>query len=160
MNKLLSNKWFFFKNKLNVFTNTVTPANHLYISSSNSLLYFKIIKKISPIDITGVDNNSSTNIDLISFDLNMSTISHTLWQDSNSRNYSLNTPGLEWSARELSEFFGVNSLLLQDTRNMLLDYSFHLHPLKKHFPTQGFEEVYFNFYTQQVELSSVNFIEL
>lgn len=157
---MLNNKWFFFKNKLNVFTNISTPANHLYISSSNPLLYLNIIANNNPIDITGVDRNNKTTVDLLAVDLTNSTYNHLLWTDLIKTKYSLNIKGLSWSLRELNEFFGVNSLVLSDTRNMLLDYSFNVNPLKKYFPTQGLEEVYFNFYTQQVELAPVNFIEL
>jgi NADH:ubiquinone oxidoreductase subunit C len=62
--------------------------------------------------------------------------------------------------REVKEFFGLNSLKTADSRNLLLDYSLCTSPLKKVFPTQGLEEVYFNFYTQQVNYYPVNLIEL
>lgn len=157
---MLNNKWFFFKNKLNIYTNVMTPSNHLYVSSSNPLLYIQINSNVNPIDVTGLDRNNKTTVDLLLNDPITQITSHILWTDLIKTKYSLNLNGLAWSLRELNEFFGVNSLVLPDTRNMLLDYSFNVNPLKKYFPTQGLEEVYFNFYTQQVELSPVNFIEL
>jgi len=157
---LLNNKWFFFKNKLNVYTNINTPANHLYVSSSNPFYYLNINNNANPIDITGVDRNNKTTINLLTNDLSCFTTINLLWTDLVATKYSLSLNGLSWSLRELNEFFGVNSIILEDTRNMLLDYSFNVNPLKKYYPTQGLEEIYFNFYTQQVELSPVNFIEL
>ena len=159
-NKLLNNKWFFFKNKLTVYTNIATPANQFYISSSNPILYVNIAKNINPLDITGVDRNSLTALDLVINDPITQNQSHLLWTDILTRKYSLNLNGLAWNLRELQEFFGINALVLPDTRNILLDYSFTVNPLKKYFPTQGLEEVYFNFYTQQVELTPTNFVEL
>ena len=50
-------------------------------------------------------------------------------------------PGLSWGERELSELLGINFKHKIDARRLMLDYAFEGHPLRKNFPTIGFEEL-------------------
>jgi NADH dehydrogenase (ubiquinone) Fe-S protein 3 len=62
--------------------------------------------------------------------------------------------------RELIEFFNINIINKKDTRNLLLDYNFLGNPLLKIFPTEGFQELYFNFETYNLEYINVEFTQL
>jgi NADH:ubiquinone oxidoreductase subunit C len=65
-----------------------------------------------------------------------------------------------WPERELIEFFGVEFFFKKDTRNLLLDYTFVGNPLLKTFPTEGYEELYFNFNNYSLSYISNEFVEL
>ena len=72
-------------------------------------------------------------------------------------NFFLNS---NWVERELIEFFGTEFVFKKDTRNLLLDYTFSGNPLLKTFPTEGYEELYFNFNTYSLSYISSEFVEL
>lgn len=52
--------------------------------------------------------------------------------------------GLTWGEREISEMLGINYKNKIDARRLMLDYAFEGHPLRKNFPTVGFEEIEYN----------------
>ena len=52
--------------------------------------------------------------------------------------------GLTWGEREISEMLGINYKNKLDARRLMLDYAFEGHPLRKNFPTAGFEELEYN----------------
>lgn len=52
--------------------------------------------------------------------------------------------GLAWGEREISEMLGINYKNKIDARRLMLDYAFEGHPLRKNFPTVGFEEIEYN----------------
>jgi NADH dehydrogenase (ubiquinone) Fe-S protein 3 len=62
-----------------------------------------------------------------------------------------------WIEREIIEFFNINILSKKDTRNLLLDYNFIGNPLLKNFPTEGYQEIYFNFDTYNLDYINVEF---
>lgn len=157
---MLNSKWFFLNTKVSTYTNVVAPTNHVYVSSSQAAAntYFNSFESTSPLEITACDRNNNQVIDLITAE--KATVSHILWADSALSSVTLDCRGLLWGFREVKEFFGLQSLQVEDSRNLLLDYSITTTPLKKVFPVQGVEEVYFNFYTQQVQFSAINSIEL
>lgn len=65
-----------------------------------------------------------------------------------------------WLERELVEFFGVNIVNRADTRNLLLDYNFQINPLLKIYPTEGHQELFFNYLSYNLEYVSTEFVEL
>lgn len=65
-----------------------------------------------------------------------------------------------WVERELSEMFGVNYCNKKDIRKLLLDYSKVENPLLKDFPTEGFSEVFYDFFEDQVIFVNSDAIEL
>lgn len=157
---MLNSKWFFLNTKVSAYTNTVAPSNHIYISPTQiaANTYFNSSAYTNPIEITACDRNNNQVVDLITS--NKTSLSHVLWADSSQSTVTLGCGGLLWGFREVKEFFGVQSLQVEDSRNLLLDYSIMTTPLRKVFPVQGVEEVYFNFYTQQVQFNAINSIEL
>jgi NADH:ubiquinone oxidoreductase subunit C len=62
--------------------------------------------------------------------------------------------------REYNEFFSTIFKTSSDNRNLLLDYNVLYKPLKKNFPTIGFEEIYYNFSNGFIEYTKLNSIEL
>ena len=65
-----------------------------------------------------------------------------------------------WMERELSEFFKITIFKKFDSRNLLLDYNLNINPLLKSFPTEGFQEVYYNFNNMNLDYINVEFVEL
>lgn len=65
-----------------------------------------------------------------------------------------------WLERELVEFFGVSVIGQTDTRNLLLDYNVVYNPLLKTFPTEGVQEIFFNYLTYNLDYAQIEFIEL
>lgn len=65
-----------------------------------------------------------------------------------------------WLERELVEFFGISVSGRTDTRNLLLDYNLPQNPLLKSFPTEGTQEVFFNYLTYNLDYVQTEFIEL
>jgi NADH dehydrogenase (ubiquinone) Fe-S protein 3 len=65
-----------------------------------------------------------------------------------------------WLEREMLEFYNINIVGMVDNRNLLLDYNKNYKPLTKSFPTNGFEEVYFNIKSDQLVYLKTSNIEL
>jgi NADH:ubiquinone oxidoreductase subunit C len=55
-----------------------------------------------------------------------------------------------WLERELSEMYNIFFYLKTDSRKLLLDYSKKEAPMLKAFPVEGFSDVYFNFFDNQI----------
>lgn len=77
------------------------------------------------------------------------------------------TPSLEqtyfnanWVERELVEFFGATITNRTDTRNLLLDYNLQVNPLLKTYPTEGHQELFFNYLSYNLEYVATEFVEL
>lgn len=157
---MLNQKWFFFNSKIICYSNTTAPANHYYVSTSQkNLNQFNLSNYTAmPLDIT-VKNNFTKNTGLILLNQN-NAITQLLWTSFKKNTIIVPYKGLHWSIREVKEFFNIKNLVTIDSRNLLLDYTLQTAPLQKSYPTQGLHEVYFNFYSQQVAYSPINFIEL
>lgn len=65
-----------------------------------------------------------------------------------------------WLERENSEMFNTHYILKQDYRNLLLDYSRTEHPLLKDFPTEGYQDIYYDFFENEVIYINHTYIEL
>lgn len=65
-----------------------------------------------------------------------------------------------WLERELVEFFNVNIVYKSDTRNLLLDYNSTANPLLRSYPTEGHQELFFNYLSYNLEYVSTEFVEL
>lgn len=65
-----------------------------------------------------------------------------------------------WLERETSEMFGVFYEFKTDTRCLLLDYSKQENPLLKDFPVEGFNDVFYNFFEDQVVYNNSTVVEL
>jgi len=56
--------------------------------------------------------------------------------------------------------FKINYSHKTDIRRLLLDYTKQEHPLLKDFPTEGFNDVYYNFFEDQVVYTKNTVVEL
>jgi len=65
-----------------------------------------------------------------------------------------------WLEREFLEMYGGSINSLYDTRNLLLEYSFTDSPLVKTYPTEGFVDIYYNFFTDQLSYVNHDYVEL
>jgi NADH:ubiquinone oxidoreductase 27 kD subunit len=65
-----------------------------------------------------------------------------------------------WLEREVSEMFGVGFLNKKDSRPLLLDYSRNEFPMLKDFPTEGYYDIYYNFFENKLSYVQNEFIEL
>jgi len=65
-----------------------------------------------------------------------------------------------WLERETSEMYNLNYTNKSDSRSLLLDYSRNEYPMLKDFPTEGYEEIYFDFFENKVNYIKNEFIEL
>ena len=58
-----------------------------------------------------------------------------------------------WLERETSEMFGIAFSIKKDLRKLLTDYSNIDNPLLKSYPSEGFLDVFYNFFEDQVLLT-------
>lgn len=65
-----------------------------------------------------------------------------------------------WLEREVSEMYGLKYKNKIDNRSLLLDYSRNEYPMLKDFPTEGFYEIYFDFFENKLQYIKNEFIEL
>jgi NADH:ubiquinone oxidoreductase subunit C len=65
-----------------------------------------------------------------------------------------------WIERETSEMYGVNFKHKKDVRKLLTDYTNFENPLLKSYPTEGFFDVFYNFFDDQVILTNNSVVEL
>ena len=64
-------------------------------------------------------------------------------------------PGADWYEREIYDFFGVLFVGHPDLRQILTDYGFDGHPLRKDFPMTGFVEVRYDDQEKRVRYEPV-----
>jgi NADH:ubiquinone oxidoreductase subunit C len=65
-----------------------------------------------------------------------------------------------WLERETGEMFGIVYYNKTDNRRLLLDYSKQENPLLKDYPTEGFNDVFYNFFEDQVIYNLSTVVEL
>ncbi len=65
-----------------------------------------------------------------------------------------------WLEREFLEMYGPVLTSIYDTRNLLLEYSFTENPMLKTYPTEGFADVYYDFFRDQLCYVQHEYVEL
>ena len=65
-----------------------------------------------------------------------------------------------WLEREVGEMFRISYNLKIDNRRLLLDYSKQENPLLKDYPVEGFNDVFYSFFEDQVVVNNSTVIEL
>lgn len=177
-------------NNVKIFYSTKNNVSHCYVYFLNvSCNIFKYLRNtyngstVSLLDITGVDISKLNffksfflNNNLFKYEniFDKTIIYNTLDYKNNSRilffymlkqNTPLNSVSLVfanavWLERELVEFFNFKLINRADTRNLLLDYNLNSNPLLKNYPTEGHQELFFNYLSYNLEYASVEFVEL
>lgn len=84
---------------------------------------------------------------------------------SNSLSNSINSidkifKNANWVEREASEMYNINYQWKNDTRKILIDYCKNEYPLLKSYPSEGFQDVFYNFFEGQVTVSRNEVVEL
>lgn len=65
-----------------------------------------------------------------------------------------------WIERETAEMYGINYKNKKDVRKLLTDYSNFENPMLKSYPSEGFFDVFYNFFDDQVVLTNNSVVEL
>lgn len=69
-------------------------------------------------------------------------------------------PNSNWIEREASEMTGIVYSHKKDVRNLLLDYSRNEYPILKEFPCEGYFDIYYDFFEDQLRYIESEFVEL
>lgn len=65
-----------------------------------------------------------------------------------------------WLEREFLEMYGPTINTIYDSRNLLLEYSFTDNPMLKTYPTEGFVDIYYDFFRDQLCYVNHDYVEL
>lgn len=65
-----------------------------------------------------------------------------------------------WLERETGEMFKISYNLKIDSRRLLLDYSKQENPLLKDFPVEGFKDIFYDFFEDQVVYNHSTAVEI
>lgn len=65
-----------------------------------------------------------------------------------------------WLEREFFEMYGPLYSTIYDKRNLLLEYSFTDNPMLKTYPTEGFTDIYYDFFRDQLCYVNHDYVEL
>lgn len=167
-----------------IFTSKTLTRNHHVIFLPNTWYYpmnlclknetFHSVSKL--IDISAIDtlkyNNVFPHNEFISRDkrflhYNIYYCYHTklrvtLIQTSSKKMLSIDKifRNASWLERETSEMFGINYTNKSDIRSLLLDYSRNENPMLKDFPTEGYEDVYYNIFEEKIMYIKHDYVEL
>ena len=69
-------------------------------------------------------------------------------------------PNASWLERETAEMYGIYFFNKNDSRKLLLDYSKNENPLLKNYPVEGYSQVFFSFFENQVVIQNSTSVEL
>lgn len=178
----------FEKINVGVFTSEVLPANH-YVCVINSNWYYglnNLIRKdvymqfSSLIEMSAIDTLKyseiipDTSLNLKKNRLLMYNIYYCYYNKirlsffcSYNIKHSKKVQSIEnlyknanWVEREVSEMFSIAFTFKKDIRSLLLDYSKNEYPMLKDFPTEGFNELYYDFFDQNLHYINSEHVEL
>jgi len=65
-----------------------------------------------------------------------------------------------WLEREISEMYGISIQTIRDSRNLLLEYSCTDNTMVKTYPTEGFVDIYYDFFRDQLCYVNHDYVEL
>lgn len=154
----IPSKWFYSVNQFlrnELFYNFSTLIE---ISAIDTLYYNKILPDVDAIFKKNrfiVYNNYYMYLTKIRLTLVVNTINTKLPQSIETLYKNAN-----WLERETSEMFSLQYKLKTDQRLLLLDYSKNENPLLKNFPTEGYADIYYNFFENQLNYLEHEFVEL
>lgn len=120
------------------------------------------LKFLQLVDLTGVDYQQSSMryqivYHLLSHVTNERLMVKVSCDDSIAILSVINVyPNANWYEREIWDMFGIPFDNHPDLRRILSDYNFFGHPLRKDFPTSGYNEVSFNSESSRVEYRTLD----
>lgn len=172
--------------KLNpvVYTSEILPKNHFVcfidknwyygvnaflknelfysLSTLNEMSFVDTLKYNNIIPNTNISNKLNRFVLFNTYYTYFAKIRLTLMVSTNDSIVSIENlyKNANWLEREASEMFGVPFLNKKDTRPLLLDYSRHEFPMLKDFPSEGYQDIYFDFFENKLMYVEHEFIEL
>jgi NADH:ubiquinone oxidoreductase subunit C len=157
---MISNKWIYTLNlilKNESFTNSSTLMD---ISAIDTLNYSEIIP-----DISGFFKKNRLVVYytyyIYTLKLKLTIITPSNFNvDSNLNSIDKIYSNATWLERETSEMYGLNFLNKQDVRKLLLDYGRIESPMLKDYPSEGFNDTFYNLFEENVVYSNNNLVEL
>ena len=157
---LINNKWFFMLNQIIrnelLFSSSILVENtavdtrffnkasnelNIFFKQNKLLAYYSYYFFLTKLRLTFLINLKSSN------KVSMSSID-TIFKNAN------------WLERETSEMYGLLYYWKNDIRKLLLDYSKIENPMLKDFPCEGLQDVFYNFFENQVTINKNEIIEL
>ena len=163
---------------------TLTPNHYIvYMSKNNFFLTAAILKneffssKSSLIESSAIDslNYNSINVETNIVNLNRVLPFYLFYLYSlktrltiilnNANNNSIASidklyKNANWLEREAAEMYGIYYKNKKDCRKLLLDYTKDENPMLKDFPTEGTNDIFYNFFEDQVIFDCNNTVEL
>lgn len=168
-----------------IFTADTSIPNHyiLYINKNHFFLTAAILKneffasKSSLIESSAIDSLNYNNFSNITSFVNLNRIMpfylYYLYSLkirltiilNNENNGSINSidklyKNSNWLEREAAEMYGIYYKNKKDCRKLLLDYTKDENPMLKDFPTEGTNDIFYNFFEDQVIFDYNNTVEL
>jgi len=156
---LLNYKWFY--------TLNILLRNELFLNNSmlieNTALDSRFLNKNEKLNIF-FNNNKILNFYLYYFFNLKLKILFLISLKNNYKPYLYSIdkifPNANWLERETSEMYGILYYFKYDIRKLLLDYSKLENPMLKDFSSEGIQDVFYNFFENQVTLNKSEVIEL
>lgn len=132
-----------FEIEIKVLSKNIYPL--IFFLNKHTLCQFKIMVDIICYDIPGKKNRFSIVYNLLSIKNNMRlrVLSKASKTEELLSLVSLYN-SVNWSEREIFDFFGVFFFENRDLRRILTDYGFKGYPLRKDFPLTGYVDVYYD----------------
>lgn len=154
---LLPSEWYF--SFMKVIRNEVT------LNSSTLIEQTAIdTKNFSSLNNNFFINTNKNNLFLNIFYFYLLKIRLTtiLYVNNNSKIHSLDKiyENSNWLERETSEMFNINFIEKRDIRNLLLEYSKNEYPMLKDFPCEGYYDLYYDIFQDQLQYIESEFVEL
>lgn len=151
----IENKWF---QSLNIFLKNEMFYNNSTLTESSVIDTLKYNTMFPEIDFIKRNRFIVYNIYYTYF----AKIRLTIITTTNSQITSIDKiyKNANWLERESSEMYGVHFVGKRDARPLLLDYSKNEFPMLKDFPTEGVNDIYYNFFENKLTFVKNEFIEL
>jgi NADH:ubiquinone oxidoreductase subunit C len=178
------------KSNINFWTSKVNSPNHFYCMIDKNWIYLvnQLLRKEFFLNSSMLIENSAIDCNYLSknnvflnfngllsnnlivyymyYILNLKLRLTFLFLPSSNQNLSsINSidkifKNANWVERETSEMYNINYLWKNDTRKILIDYSKNEYPLLKNYPSEGFQDVFYNFFENQVAVNRNEVVEL
>lgn len=167
-----------------IYTSEILIPNHfiIYLAKNNFITLNYILKheffcsKSTLIENSCVDTLNYSNVNIPVFNKTrllpfylyyiynlksrLTLILHLDSQTNNVSSIDLLYKNANWLERESSEMYGIFYKNKKDSRKLLLDYTKDENPLLKDFPTEGSNDIFYNFFEDQVSFEKNNVVEL
>lgn len=152
----ITNKWYY---GINIFLKKELLINSNFLTDMSAIDTLNFEKNIFNVEIF---NNKNRFIVYNTYYLYLCKIRLSIFQNINKNIQSIDSiyPNASWLERETFEMYNIQFLNKKDNRSLLLDYSRNEFPMLKDFPTEGFYEIYFDFFENKVNYIKNEFIEL